>query len=221
MTKLLYVKASPRGTGSRSVAVADSYVAALRAKQHDLVVDTIDLWEENLPPFDGDRANAKLAVITKEPHSASQKTAWDEIVAIASRFTSADRYVFAVPMWNGGIPYRLKQYIRHHPSTRSDVRIGSDQRIFRTTQEQEGDPGFDQWRLCPAFSFARLRCRSSLYLLAILAQSGRHNRHRGDSVSADAAHAGSRGWLRAGQVRGYQPRGGEIKVTKRPARRRS
>ena len=111
MTKLLYIKASPRGAASRSVAVADAYLAALKAKQPALAIDTIDLWQENLPPFEGDRANAKLAVITKQAHSATQKTAWDEITAIANRFIAADHYLFAIPMWNGGIPYRLKQYI--------------------------------------------------------------------------------------------------------------
>jgi FMN-dependent NADH-azoreductase len=111
MTKLLFLKASPRGAASRSVAVAQSYLDALRAAEPDLEVDRIDLWEENLPHFDGNRANAKLAVITQQAQSEAQKTAWDEIVAIAGRFTSADRYLFAVPMWNGGIPYRLKQYI--------------------------------------------------------------------------------------------------------------
>jgi FMN-dependent NADH-azoreductase len=111
MTKLLFIKASPRGEASRSVAVAHEYVEGLRAKTSDLVVDAIDLWQENLPQFDGDRANAKLAVITGQSHTGTQKTAWDEIVSIANRFIAADRYVFAVPMWNGGIPYRLKQYI--------------------------------------------------------------------------------------------------------------
>jgi FMN-dependent NADH-azoreductase len=111
MTKLLFIKASPRDADSRSLAVAESYLAALRAKRPDLVVDTIDLWQENLPPFDGDRANAKLAIITQQSHSASQRSAWDEIIAIAGRFIAADRYLFAIPMWNGGIPYRLKQYI--------------------------------------------------------------------------------------------------------------
>lgn len=111
MTKLLYLKASPRDSASRSVAVAESYLAALKAKHPGLVVDTIDLWQEKLPDFDGNSANAKLATITGTAHSDSQRTRWDEIVSIASRFTSADRYLFAIPMWNGGIPYRLKQYI--------------------------------------------------------------------------------------------------------------
>jgi FMN-dependent NADH-azoreductase len=110
MTRLLFIQASPRAE-SKSIAIAAAYVEALKAKTPHLVVDTIALWQENLPQFDGDRANAKLNVITGQDQSASQKTAWDEITAIAQRFVAADIYVFAVPMWNGGIPYRLKQYI--------------------------------------------------------------------------------------------------------------
>ncbi|MDA9432252.1 FMN-dependent NADH-azoreductase [Bradyrhizobium sp. CCBAU 51627] len=111
MSKLLYIKASPRGTASRSNAVADVYVAALRERLPDLAVDTLDLAQEKLPDFDGDKVAAKIAVITGQTHESRQKTAWDEITAVANRFISADRYLIAVPMWNGGIPYRLKQYI--------------------------------------------------------------------------------------------------------------
>ena len=111
MTRLLFIKASPRSAASRSVTVAESYLEALRAKDPALEVDTIDLWEEDLPPFDGNRANAKLNVITGTAQSATQQTAWDQITAIAQRFIAADHYLLAVPMWNGGIPYRLKQYI--------------------------------------------------------------------------------------------------------------
>ncbi|WP_066650775.1 MULTISPECIES: FMN-dependent NADH-azoreductase [Sphingomonas] len=110
MTKLLYINASPRAE-SRSAAVAQAYIDAADAAAPGLEVDTIKLWDEPLPAFDGDRANAKLAVITGQSHSDGQKTAWDEITSIAQRFIAADTYVFAVPMWNGGIPYRLKQYI--------------------------------------------------------------------------------------------------------------
>lgn len=110
MTKLLYINASPRAE-SRSAAVAQAYIDAAIAATPGLEIDTIKLWDEPLPAFDGDRANAKLAIITGQSHNDGQKTAWDEITAIAQRFIAADTYVFAVPMWNGGIPYRLKQYI--------------------------------------------------------------------------------------------------------------
>src|SRR5215472_17655361 len=100
-----------RKGGSRSSAIADVYVAALRERLPDLVVDKLDFAQKKIPDFDGDKVAAKMAVITGQSHEARQKTAWDEITAVANRFISADRYLLAVPMWNGGIPYRLKQYI--------------------------------------------------------------------------------------------------------------
>ena len=111
MNNILFIKASPRDEASGSVSIAKAYLDALLRSRSDLAVDTIDLWVEDLPPFDGNRANAKIAVMTGQEQTASQKTAWDRITEIAQRFISADRYVFAIPMWNGGIPYRLKQYI--------------------------------------------------------------------------------------------------------------
>ncbi|WP_113452467.1 NAD(P)H-dependent oxidoreductase [Rhizobium sp. SYY.PMSO] len=111
MTKLLFVQASPRGTDSKSIEIADVYLKTLQAGDPRLEIDRLDLWDTNLPAFDGDKAAAKLNVILGNDQNAIQQTAWDQIVGIANRFISADRYLFAVPMWNGGIPYRLKQYI--------------------------------------------------------------------------------------------------------------
>lgn len=111
MTKLLYIKASPRGEGSKSAAVADAYLEGMRAKNPALEVDVIDLATEQLPEFDGNKVAAKMTVILGQEHEGTQKTAWDEITEIANRFISADIYLIAVPMWNGGIPYKLKHYI--------------------------------------------------------------------------------------------------------------
>ncbi|POR50838.1 FMN-dependent NADH-azoreductase [Bosea psychrotolerans] len=111
MTKLLFIKASPRGSASRSVAVAEAYLSALRTSRPDIEIDVIDLWQEDLPEFDGNSSNAKLTVIKGGILDDSQQTAWDQISRIAERFAAADQYLFAVPMWNGGIPYRLKLYI--------------------------------------------------------------------------------------------------------------
>jgi FMN-dependent NADH-azoreductase len=118
MNNLLYIKASPRGANSKSNGLADAYLAALRERVPDLSVDTIDLSRDHIPDFDGDKVAAKMAVIAGQNNEGRQKSAWDEIVAVASRFIAADRYLIASPMWNGGIPYRLKQYIDviHQPS---------------------------------------------------------------------------------------------------------
>jgi FMN-dependent NADH-azoreductase len=111
MTRLLFIQASPRGPESKSIQIAETYLDALRAGNPDLEVDTVALWETDLPAFDGDKAAAKINVMLGQDQNAVQKTAWDQITAIAGRFIVADRYLFAVPMWNGGVPYRLKHYI--------------------------------------------------------------------------------------------------------------
>lgn len=111
MTKLLHIKASPRGADSKSSMIAEAYLASLRKSLPDLVVETLDVWTESLPEFDGNKAAAKMAVILGQAQDAPQKTAWDEITAVAERFIAADRYLISVPMWNGGVPYRLKHYI--------------------------------------------------------------------------------------------------------------
>lgn len=111
MKHLLYIKASPRGADSKSSALADAYLATLRERLPDLSVDTLDLSRERIPDFDGDKVAAKMAVIAGQTNHGRQRSAWDEIVEVAIRFIAADRYLIASPMWNGGIPYRLKQYI--------------------------------------------------------------------------------------------------------------
>jgi FMN-dependent NADH-azoreductase len=111
LTKLLYIQASPRGSESKSIQVADAYLEALRAQNPMIEVDTIKLWEEDLLSFDETQAAAKMKVMTGQVPTGTQKPAWDEITAVANRFIAADRYLLAVPMWNGGIPYRLKHYI--------------------------------------------------------------------------------------------------------------
>jgi FMN-dependent NADH-azoreductase len=44
-------------------------------------------------------------------HTEAQKQAWKQVEGIIQEFKSADKYVFSLPMWNYGIPYKLKHYI--------------------------------------------------------------------------------------------------------------
>lgn len=111
MTKLLHIIASPRGANSKSNALAATYVEAAKAKNPDLEIDVLDLFAEDLPAFDGDPAAAKMTFFGDGVMDASKQAAWDKVAEITNRFISADHYVLGVPMWNGGVPYRLKHYI--------------------------------------------------------------------------------------------------------------
>jgi len=111
MTKLLYIIASPRGSESQSNTLASAYIGARRVADSSLIVDTIDLWHDNLPEFDGDKAAAKMTFFGVGEMNGTKQSAWDHVTRITQRFIDADHYVIAVPMWNGGVPYKLKQYI--------------------------------------------------------------------------------------------------------------
>ena len=111
MTKLLHLIASPRGEESKSNEIARAHIAALRAHDPNLQVDALDLWGEPLPEFEGKAAAAKMSFFGVGALEGEARTAWDRIVEITERFKAADHYVIGAPMWNGGIPYRLKLYI--------------------------------------------------------------------------------------------------------------
>lgn len=110
MTRVLFIKASPRGTSSASARVAEAYIDALKSKG-SVTVDELDVWNSNLPPFDGHALEAKYAGLAGQPLSADQQTAWKAIEALGARFQNADQIVIATPMWNFGVPYQMKHLI--------------------------------------------------------------------------------------------------------------
>lgn len=64
-----------------------------------------------LPPFDNAAIDARYAIIHGERNDPDTIAAWTEIRRIVDHFLSFDTLLFTVPMWNFGIPYRLKHYI--------------------------------------------------------------------------------------------------------------
>jgi FMN-dependent NADH-azoreductase len=108
---LLYIQSSPRGRRSVSIAVADAFLQAYRQVSHELTVDTLNVWEENLPEFDQEAIGAKYKGINKEPMGPAEAAVWHKIQELAARFQRADRILLGVPMWNFAYPYKLKQLI--------------------------------------------------------------------------------------------------------------
>src|ERR1051326_1537172 len=111
MSKLLYVIGSPPGELSESTAIANEFLAAYREANPAVDVDILDLWRERLPVYGPDGADAKMTVFAGKEPSGVQARAWADVRALFERFDSADRYLFAVPMWNHGVPWPLKHLI--------------------------------------------------------------------------------------------------------------
>lgn len=108
MPHLLYVEASPRKSRSASIEVAHAFLEVWRARHPEGSVDTLDVWNTPLPEFDGVALEGKYAALAGDPLSPEQAEAWGVIRALAERFRRADLLLFAVPMWNYTIPYKLK-----------------------------------------------------------------------------------------------------------------
>ena len=111
MQKLLYIQSSPRKKRSKSTQVASAFLESYQKSHADDTVETLNIFEEDLPSFDGLKVQAKYTILHGKEHSPEERQAWDAIEKIITHFKSADKYVLSLPMWNFSIPYRLKQYI--------------------------------------------------------------------------------------------------------------
>jgi FMN-dependent NADH-azoreductase len=109
--RILNIVTSPRGERSASIAVIDSFLLEYQKKTEGLVVDTLDVWAEQLPDFDSEAIGAKYKGVSGETMTPSETATWEKIRELASRFKQADRIVLGVPMWNFSFPYKLKQLI--------------------------------------------------------------------------------------------------------------
>jgi len=70
----------------------------------------LDIWAEKLPEFGALSAAWKLKAMSGQTPTDAELADIAELNCAIERFLSADKYLFAVPMWNFSMPYRLKQY---------------------------------------------------------------------------------------------------------------
>jgi FMN-dependent NADH-azoreductase len=111
MSKLLAIHSSPRAQRSKSNAVADVFLAAYRQQHPADTIEQISLPDFPLPVLDEATLDGKYAIMHGSSPSPEQMKHWAAVEAVIERFKAADKYLFAVPMWNFGIPYTLKHFI--------------------------------------------------------------------------------------------------------------
>jgi len=109
--RLLNIESSPRGLKSASIAISNAFIEAYRQVCPEILVDTLNVWDEKLPDFDQEAIGAKYKGINMEPMDPAERAVWDKIQELAARFQRANRIVLGVPMWNFAYPYKLKQLI--------------------------------------------------------------------------------------------------------------
>jgi FMN-dependent NADH-azoreductase len=107
--KLFHLRCSPR-PASTSSAGAETFLAKFRQARPSWDVDLEDVWRETLPEFDGAALEAKYARLGGRNFSDPERDAFAVVERMALRFSLADRVLISSPMWNFGVPYKLKQW---------------------------------------------------------------------------------------------------------------
>lgn len=109
---LLHIVGSPRKDGiAASKDVAERFIETWLSQDATRTVYTLDVWKTELPDFDGAALEAKYASLAGIEMTGDAAKVWSRISEMGGWFHAADVIVMGVPMWNFGIPYRLKHLI--------------------------------------------------------------------------------------------------------------
>lgn len=115
MAKVLYIKANPNEEEkSFSLAIGASFIEEYkRVNPNDEIVE-LDLYNMEVPFIDGDVLhgwNLLRQGKQSEDLTETQRNKVQKISLLTEQFIKADKYVFVSPMWNLGLPPKLKAYV--------------------------------------------------------------------------------------------------------------
>jgi len=116
-SKIFCVTSSPMASRSTSKRVVSDFLQEVEDQVEGVELTVLDLGgmmsgDNHLRPFTAAEVNAKLGYADPQvQHSANEEVKYS--MELIRKFKDADMYVFAVPMWNLGIPYILKRWIDH------------------------------------------------------------------------------------------------------------
>lgn len=104
MSKVLYIKANAKPEGeSRTFRIADKFMEAYKKHHPQDEIVTLDLYKEDIHFLTIEDVMVHMSNQVEEKENPMKR--------YALQFKSADKYIFAEPMWNLGIPAILKAYI--------------------------------------------------------------------------------------------------------------
>ena len=112
MPTLLHINASPRPRGeSRSLRVADALLEGWRAAHTSGQVDEMSLFDHDLPMVDATGANTRIHQFMGQMLEGEEKNRFDHFMRFIDPLLHCDALVITTPMWNFGMPWKLKQWL--------------------------------------------------------------------------------------------------------------
>lgn len=104
LSTVLYIKANVKPEGqSRTFRISERFVEAYRAQHPADEIVTLDLYKDGI-----DFLSAEAVAVHRPSPEYGRN---HPILRYAYQFLDADKYIFAEPLWNLGVPAILKAYI--------------------------------------------------------------------------------------------------------------
>src|SRR3546814_7459357 len=96
MTRLLHIIASPNGAASRSTRVAEAFLESYRRRHRECLVDSVNVWDLDMPAFDATMIAAKFAFLRTQEDTEAQRRKWTQAVKPAESFNRDDVNQFSL-----------------------------------------------------------------------------------------------------------------------------
>lgn len=115
MAQVLFITANPKATeNSTSLSLGGKFLKAYKEACSEDKIVVIDLYNNDIPELDYELMDVigKLrSGLSVESLSEQTQQRFLRYNQLTDQFVNADKYVFVTPMWNLGLPSRVKAYI--------------------------------------------------------------------------------------------------------------
>ncbi|WP_163875257.1 FMN-dependent NADH-azoreductase [Paenibacillus favisporus] len=112
MANILFIKANDRDQ-SISLKLYDAFVNAYLSKNPNDHITEIDLFEAELPYYNGEMYSGIIKLANDGELTAEEQNAVNIANRYTDQFLAADKVVIAFPLWNFTIPAQLLTYLSY------------------------------------------------------------------------------------------------------------
>jgi FMN-dependent NADH-azoreductase len=90
--------------------MSQAFLERFRQRFPLAVIDECDVFAEPLPDLHAETLEGKYLLMGGRDLPEDLLPRWKEVLTQVNRFQAADGVLISTPMWNFGLPYRLKHY---------------------------------------------------------------------------------------------------------------
>jgi FMN-dependent NADH-azoreductase len=112
MTNALFIKANSRpATQAVSVQLYEAFLQSYKESHPEETITELDLFKENLPYYGTEMINGMFKLGRGIELTSDEQAATETVKKYLDQFLSADKIVFAFPLWNFSVPAVLHTYM--------------------------------------------------------------------------------------------------------------